>query len=361
MNKYKLLKFILPLVLCILTAFFAKGQITFDKVYPLPFVKGVNFSAKDVEQTLDSGFIVLCAKQGYPISDSVDTFALLRLDKYGDSLWFKKYESGKVPSSIAVLGDSGFAIGAGNLYRTDQFGNLLWIGDLPKGKLNYIQAEGNAGFVGFASEKSEIYHFNNSGNLIWKIKSAFPIEDMKPLKETDFVILKYLYGQSSNTTELEHYDSAGNLVKYRKFNYDVPDNFIVTSENSFLVSEFSYGSRVGYYLLIDSSFNVIWKHIYYNLLSSFTYPNESLIADDGFALSWQWFFGYHPYNLIGGNASVIFFIDKNGTVKWGRHPHYGGVIESIHRTNDQGLVIAQDQTGYGINVIKTDELGKIMK
>ena len=102
------------------------GQITFENKYTLP--NGSSF-----EQAKDSGFIIA----GTLNYDA----ALLRIDKYGDTLWLKTYGGASTQEeaySVIQTFDGGFiftgytdSLGKGGHYdvytvKTDANGDTLW-------------------------------------------------------------------------------------------------------------------------------------------------------------------------------------------------------------------------------------------
>lgn len=109
------------------------------KFYPNLFYPGVQEAyLQDVKQTPDKGFIV-CGEVTYPNSGNLRVPFLMKLDKFGNSQWLKKYDSidniGISFYRLKLTPDLGIMLLTnrlgGSLIKTNALGDIQWITKIP--------------------------------------------------------------------------------------------------------------------------------------------------------------------------------------------------------------------------------------
>jgi hypothetical protein len=230
---------------------------------------------------LDSGFIV-----GISYKDTaLTTYALLRLDNNGDTIWCKRYLDNGHICDLVVTADTGFAIlGDDFLFKTDKGGHISWtrrflnhrfqIGAIVNGSDYDLTFTGSD-----TSNQFYLFKIDTFGNFLWsKVYGTTNIEASLDLKKTldgGYVIGGFAYDnqQSRGNAILIRTDSLGDTLSvsgYEGQNYLFIMRIIQTIDHGFLLGGYtkdivpSYTSKI-LILKADSLGNLHCNNVNYPL------------------------------------------------------------------------------------------------
>ncbi|MGB3075094.1 MAG: PKD domain-containing protein [Chitinophagales bacterium] len=171
--------------------------------------------------TPDSGCAVFLSF--YDATISKDRFALFRFNKNDSLIWAKKFDIEEKfdQVNIASTKDSGFillgGLGAADVIKTDQLGNVLWSRDFFKGTLlstgiDAIEVDGDSLLILFNGPSNSQYDTycgiaktDSAGHVIWMNQYKNPLGPlggirMLQISQNHFVILGHSY--NSNLADL---------------------------------------------------------------------------------------------------------------------------------------------------------------
>lgn len=383
MNEFK--KYIFGITFLFLSAQ-SWAQITFQKTFST-----YGGCALSVQQTSDEGYIV-----GGWISGDLGQFnmCLIKTDKYGDTLWVKKFKSASeaIGYSVQQTNDGGYIIGGKTvnsptngfyLVKTDNNGDTVWskiyIGDFWQEGCSIHQTF-DGGYVIAGSNRTTfsndfkvyIIKTNELGDTVWAKSygdtTQWPDYGYSIMQTTDHgYIIAGMYDDSlaSNAdVYLIKTDSSGNLLWSKTYGGTSNDwGYYVqeTHDGGYIIAGTSISFGIawsGYLIRTDVSGNVSWTKIYTETNTGdndifFNCVRET--ADGGFIVA-----GYDHYS---SNYRDMFMLntDLNGNLRWAKS--YGGSDydegEYVQQTSDGGFIFAgcESSFGHGIYLVKTDDFG----
>jgi hypothetical protein len=302
------------------------GNILWTKTYSTPEMDHGGF----VQQTVDSGYIVVGYTISYNLSDT-DIF-LLKTNSSGDTLWSKRY----------------IEPGIGNNYSFGveqcQDGGYIFSG---------------TGFLGGFLCKTD-----NSGNIIWT-KSFEGANWLRPVQPHQTLDGGYVYTFSrdlplGNTNiQLIKTDSSGNLSWSKMYDIGGSDRalaVIQTSDGGYIITGTSNLTLNANYITLiktDSLGNVIWAKHFGGSYGDVSFDVVQT-SDGGFITAGKTAFG------SGSGDAYVVKCDSSGNLLWSKSysPMANGYGYSIQQTLDYGFIIAGSGTPSGsVYFIKTDSLG----
>lgn len=386
-------KIILAIIIFILAFLNSYSQFnySFKKIIK---INGYECAVKGLKQTNDLGYVI-CGYYGYLANNStVDGGFLLKLNKAGQLMWYKKFDSQNNYGFYELSIDSSeniYAIAKGKsnsdtthsdiiIVKTDSLGNQIWeksLGDINNddGAFSLDIHENNLFIGGFSQPngtgitKAYILKVDSAGNVLWNrtiedINHIQPIFTKKILSDriitigtadngkTFIVVLSssgtILYSKKANFSNLVFFSSADSFEN---------DGIIISGATS----SFAGASNLNPILIaLDSDYNLKWAKKY-NLpgtnISEFININKT--SDGNYIAT------YEPENINGKNHLFgLVKLDTNGVQIWGRL--YSQTSEvfpyKLIETKDSGFVV----TGYikgdspytkNIYILKTDKNG----
>ena len=357
------------------------SQITFQKSYSSFGGYGVS-----VQQTLDEGYIIV----GW-ISENMGevNICLIKTDKYGDTLWVKKFADG-IGYSVQQTSDGGYIIGGKTMYsstdglyiiKTDFTGNIIWSKIYNTHFFNEgfsLQETTDGGYVIAGSVvtnssndyKVYVIKINNIGDTLWT--KSYGDTTVSPdygysIKQTNDngYIITGTFDDSVNIgtdVYLIKTDNNGNLLWSKTYGgtsnewgYDVQQ----TRDGGFIIAGVSISFSLGwsgYLIRTDEYGNVIWTKIYSEIDNSMFFKCIRETNDGGFIVA-----GYDGYDPLNRDAFLV-KIDDFGNVRWTKFSGDSGSKEGacIQQTNDGGYIITGGENSIGyesLYLIKTDDNG----
>ena len=314
--------------------------------------------ANSIIQTPDEGYLVA----GYDVS--YQKALVIRLNKYGDTLWYKAQPYGAPCINIMSTYDGSYiAFMATNyLIKFDINGNIIWYGGPYNSDalmVGIVQLN-DSGFIMWGAKffgnivKPHIIRINSNGYFLWErtytnfYDAIFTGMCNQPANE---LVFAGGYGDSSVSSRLfiMKTDLTGNQIFF--YGYDTlfwhyPIFIHKTLSNNFVIG------GTNFLVNINQSGEINWYKRYLNYLN-YEYLSLTNTNDGGFAIT-GWF------DSVGSSYERLFILktDSSGNEQWRRikstNDHYKG--KSIKQTSDSGFVIA----GYKNNdvyVLKTDSEG----
>ncbi|AHF80809.1 SBBP repeat-containing protein [Thermococcus paralvinellae] len=289
-------------------------KITLNKTISI----GESVWGKDIKEVSD-GYAILAASDGnpsYPI--------LVKTDKEGNLIWFKKYTDiiGDFPS--LTLENDGYLIfgtmkGKATLIKTDLSGNILWSknyaehGIFQRGREiikvqdGYIlmgSTDGTWGGSRGIYRELFLVNVDKNGNLLWEsyinVEKLGMSPDMMPhqvkkTKDGYIIVGDTVKTEKSNTARIfvikTNLEGKEEWVKYLGKNSDKKEDYAVgfsveVLDNGYLVTGYVYNNLFGgsdlYIARLDLAGNLIWEKVEGKVEND--EPVKILKADDGFVL-----------------------------------------------------------------------------
>jgi len=321
-------------VILLMGGLLANGQLTFQKTYFGYYALG-----RIIRQTTDGGYAI---QAGAP--NNVAGYVFVRLNRYGDTLWSKRY-SGTYQyneNSFQQTSDEGFIITATAypsafsdtciiyLIKTNSTGDTLWTKVF--------------GRVGYQERCYSVNQTTDGGYVVAGIT-------------TDGGVGVYLFKTDANGNTLwrKSYLGLTNQVGY---------SMQQTTDGGFVIAgSTGAGAGGGDIILIrtDSSGGLLWTKTYGGVNSDVAYSVQQTI-DGGYIIGGE-------TNSFGAGGNDIYLIKTNasGTVQWSKA--YGGDSAeyswSVRQTNDGGFIIAGSTISFGAGaydayLIKTAANGNLL-
>ncbi|OFY98613.1 MAG: hypothetical protein A2491_10270 [Bacteroidetes bacterium RIFOXYC12_FULL_35_7] len=329
----------------------ACGDISWQKIYELSSDNGGN-NGNSIVQLHDSSYVI-CGSMYDSTENASDGF-LLKLNKVGDSLWFKHIDAGYNDRAIMhkQTPDGGFIIGG--------------YFNVPKGKVFLVKTD-------------------NLGNVQWEkqytpdtIQQNFT-RSIDITYDNGYIISGTFFNSTNNSWDnfLLKTDGLGDQVWFKAYGDSHNESMayvVATLDSGYVISGGRYQTSTdcdSYIIKTDKYGNVQWERTY-GILSYFdNFKSVKQLLDSSYIVGGSIKDTIHTPNrsrirLIKLNTQGYLVWKKNYTYYGGGY-QYGGVaddyLEDLNLTNDNGFIIC----GYIINnfmpgqndllLIKTDSLG----
>ncbi len=277
-------------IIYVLSLNFAFAQITFERQYG-------NHSTYQgsawIEQTFDGGYIIAGSADNFPPGTGLPL--LLKIDMYGDSVWFHElwgqatwWGTQGLFYVVHQLPDSGFIVGGGRnqngrhdflIARTNIFGDTIWtklIEDSSRTDCKSITLTSDGGFISYAlvQDYYKIYKFDSSGNIVINKKFNFglPIDMSNKIQETSdngfalFGTTKDSLNSNSIHLFMAKFDSSGDSLWVKK--YGSNSSFCYagqqTADGGYILCGTDYINSVRNIFLVktDTIGDTLWTHYY---------------------------------------------------------------------------------------------------
>jgi hypothetical protein len=361
-----LLKKILP-ILFLLPSFCNSQQISFAKSYHL----GQDSYAYGFCELPDSGFILVGYTKATSASSSKYSFAM-RMDKYGDTLWTRKYlqNAGEI-NEIVKIDDSTYIVSGGfgltgglaiTLAKMNLNGDTLWSGDYG------YSTSGWAGRIYHALDNGYIINNGNSFDYgLLKLDSSANVEwhtwqtmyygctRIKPDFTNGYVAVG---GGNSpfQRYEVARLDSSGTtLWQYHYGNQPAWDmtlerfatDVVVMPDSNYLVGSDGHDWQL---MKIDhNTGDTIWT-------KSFC---DTVGCSDYYTVGSMDYAGNNHYILAMG---YFMLVDANGDSIWKKQKPFRLSSADVHKTSDGGYAfcgqIVDPELNYlPVGFVKLDSLG----
>ena len=381
------MKTVMVILFCVI-AQLSKAQITFEK-----WLGGVNYDdARGVIQLPDSGYAILSHTSSWGQGNF--DLQLIRLNKFGDTLWTKLYGgAGKEFSSSGVIKstpDKGFII-AGNTYsygigtpanfnwyliKTDSLGNASWTkiwGSSGNDELKHVLPTSDGNYLLSGSwlmsgvggqTKGILLKVDSIGNTIWgdTLLSIASSHFMWACEKNpnEYVVSGYTSGSNGSDAVLRKYDASGNMLINKIIDYGKAESATTVEPvpSGGYICSGAHGISFGYdpwILRLDDNLDTIFtKKMDFIYSIAIASAKEYSIYPQG-----------SGFIICGADSNKLMVrkTDANLNTIWERL--YGGTsgemaYEGIP-TNDQGIIAVGNTYSYGSGgdcyVVKTDSLG----
>jgi len=385
--------FSLLFLFCLLLAFSADSQITWEKL----FSKKSTDAFRCVIEVPTGGYLIAGYTADSTVSDT-DAF-VVRMRTAGDTIWKKRINgpnNGKeVLYKVINTSDGGFAFcgystnnGAGNddayFLKMDSVGNIEWLnywGGAGKDRAQDIiqTPDGGYAITGYSTTSPALYYdafilkLNATGDTLWsKFYGGGGFEDANAIvlmPDNGFII----GGQGTNGANgldmfLTRTNETGDTLWTKKFGSlatDNIENILRLSDGSFILTggtddPVGFGGNDGILVKVDSSGNTLWSKIYGGN-SQDDFHQVYRTTDNGYILSGT----SRSSGLLEPNMWLV-KTDENGDSLWSQtyggdnHDHGYGAVQTL----DGGYIFVGYSSSFGFNgedayIVKTDSLGNI--
>ncbi len=362
------------------------GQITFQKAYG-GSGQDVSFS---VRQTKDTGYVLAGYTQS--VGAGVDDFYLIKINKFGDTLWTRSYGGTNYDDckSVKQTADGGYIlVGTSNSFgnneevyiiKTNSSGNVVWnktfgIPGIDGG--NSVQQTSDGGYIIAGSNMyPDVYLIKTdaNGNILWSQLFGGTGNDgaasVQQTSDKGYILVGSTnsFGVGKSDVYLLRTDSTGLLQWSKTFGGSENDNgssVQQTKDGGFIVVGSSYSfSFMGfspdvYMVKTDGSGNMLWSKAYgsFNDYDFGNYVEQT--KDKGFIVA-----AYTQAFGAGVNDAYLLKTDSLGILVWSKT--YGSTGQdasyAVQQTNDKGYILTGFTTSFGVlstdcYLIKTDSLG----
>jgi hypothetical protein len=304
---------------------------------------------RDVQQTIDNGFIIVGSSANNSSDDS-DVY-LIKTDSIGNLIWEHLYDIFEYDEGLSVkqTKDSGFIITGESrisngpntnhhllIIKTNILGEIEWqkvfSNDYEGGK-SIIQANDNGYIIcGYTRVENDdwsnilVMKVDENGDSLWSKNYGGPLKEfgtsIKQLKNNDLIISGY----RADTNNINNADSY----------------FVKTNSNG------------------DTLWTRSFNGLGYNISKSVAISKDSNYL----------FTGYGEVKELNNNNVYLLKMTENGDALWKRI--YGGLKSeygmSVQSTIDNGIIICGiafdydtiQPCGKGVYVIKTDDMGNVI-
>lgn len=360
------------------------AQVTFEK-----WIGGTTSDdAKGVVQLPDSGYAVLARTWSWGQGGS--DLLLIRMDKYGDTLWTKLYGGSSnefTNGAIKQAPDGGFII-AGNtssygpgtpagfnwyLIKTDSTGEVIWTktwGSTGNDELKHVitTSDGNYLLTGAwqvsGQTRGILLKVDSAGNTLWgdTLLSSGTSHFMYACENTqhDYVVAGFAFATNHDAV-IRKYDAAGNMLIHKMFDYGKVEAAITIEPvpSGGYICSGTYGISFIYdpwILRLDDNLDTLFTKV-----MDFTYAIAGMSAKE---------YSVYPsgsgFIICGADSNKLMFrkTDSNLNTVW--EQLYGGVSgEAAYEgipVSDGGYIAVGLTNSFGAGsadcyIIKTDSLG----
>ena len=366
------------------------AQITFQRTYG-----GADDDyGESVQQTRDGGYVIA----GYTFSfgaGSYDVY-LVKTDSSGDTLWTRTFGGMDFDEGCSVqqTADGGYVMagstrsfGAGEydvyLIKTDANGDTLWTRTYGGASNDYgestcLTADGGYIVAGqthsFGAGSSDVYliRADASGDTLWTRTFGGDSSDhgysVQQTVDGGYIVAGWTVSRGAGGTDayLVKTDANGDTVWTRAYGGTHKDygwSVQQTAEEGYVVagytSSFSAPWWDVYLIKTDARGDTLWTRTYGGADDDWGNSIQQT-ADGGYVIA-----SYTTSFGAGGYDVYLIKTAANGDTVWTRSlggpgDDYG---HSVHRTSDNGYVIAGSTTslgtGFDVYLIKTDSLGNV--
>jgi len=372
----KYCKKIIFLIIAVLTGMISLTSLSVkaqsSNIWQKVYSRSMQDDATSIKQTSDSGYIVCAVTNA---GSALSVIWLLKLDKFGDTLWTKIYNwnANYIPKDIIETKDGGYAITGYTsskmfLIKTNSFGDTLWRKFYGFGRGFSLTSDNKncyviAGEDGSPITKVKIVKTNLSGELIWEkiISDSISTTAIKvKMFNSNIYFVCGRYSIQFYRTYIFKLNTFGDSIKVKYFadSAFAISSFDLTNDNGFILGGNKTKEPVSIVLIkLDSLFNEIFRNIYSSNTNEYCIDILNIPNNKGYSI-----LGFSVSGLGNLKFNVKRF-DQFGSVIWENFYHYGEDSEprQFQLTNDKGFVIA----GYGnsnlgfpnVYIVKTDSLG----
>jgi len=381
----------ISLLIFLLSAIIAHGQVTFQKTY------GGNADDEGycVQQTSDGGYII----SGQTISYGAvgwDVY-LIKTNNTGDTLWTKTFGGTNHESGYSVIqtNDGGYIVcGVTNsfsnpydvyLLKTDSNGNLLWSkayggANLESGKC--VQQTNDNGFIiaghtvsyGAGNYDGYLIKTDSIGDTLWTKTYGGSGDDyfnyVRQTTDGGYILTGTSNSSGTdNSLYLVKTMSNGDTLWTRLINVAAPGQLndegysvVQTNDGGYVAAGVSRGDKV-FLIKASATGNLVWVKTF-GVLNIANANDLQLTSDGGFIV------GGHTFNAVNQSDMYLVKTDSYGNLQWSKT--FGGPDEeysySVQQTTDNGYIICGFTCGFGaggctlyangdVYLIKTDSLG----
>ncbi len=375
------------ILLCffIILSNFCWGQLAYRKHY------GDSAAARAIQQTNDSGYIIVGAKTISPVN-SFDDVYLVKIKANGDTLWARTYGGPGLEQGYFVqqTSDNGYIVagfsnyfgsGGWDIYciRTDASGDTLWTrtygGISSEVPPKCIRQTADGGFVILGSTASygagdwDIYliKLNANGNIVWSKTFGGMYSDfgnsILQLSDGGYAITgaSGSFGTGGSAVYLMRTDSIGNLDWFKTYGdtgNEVATSFQQTFDSGFIMVGYCKASSALhgdiYLIKTDAYGDTLWTRTFsggplYNTDMAYAIVQTN---DSGYALAGT---------LNSSDESIFVKLDMNGNIQWTRNI-LNANIDAMQQTFDGGFILAGWALPFPAKVciIKTDSNGNAL-
>ena len=360
------------------------AQITFEK-----WIGGTNSDeAKGVIQLPDSGYAVLARSWSWGQGGS--DLLLIRLDKFGDTLWTKLYGGTSnefTNGALRSTPDKGFII-AGNTYsygtgtpsgfnwyliKTDSAGNVNWTrtwGSTGNDELKHVlpTSDGNYLLSGAwrvsGQTKGILLKVDATGNTIWgdTLFSTATSHFMWACEKTpdEYVVAGYNFMGSTSDAVLIKYNAEGNMLINKRFDYGEAETAVTiepVSSGGYICSAIHGTLPYDPWILrLDDNLDTLFTKVMdfdYNI-AGFSAKEYSIYPQD------------NGFIICGSDSNKLMLRKTDASLNTIWQRLYGGTMGEMGYegipTNDMGFIAVGLTNSYGSGsndcyIIKTDSLG----
>lgn len=376
LNKIKVMKKFILLLVFVFSIGFIEGQTTFFKT-----IGGNNEYSHYIEQTTDGGYII--GGTGY--GSGVRSGYVIKTNEFGDTLWTRTYGRQSTFYSGKQTSDGGYVFAGsekpvGSMYynmyilKIDSIGTIQWqksIGGANEDVATCIKQTTDGGYIisGYTnSYGSGSYDFcalklDFTGNLVWdNIIGSTGYEKAYSVSEINSGGYIFTGRTSMSQLSLIKLNTLGVLQWIRQYNgssYTNGQSVIETNDGGFMISGdiLSSGSNLSIYKT-DSLGIVTWNKIY---SSTIGFQNTRMTKTTA---------GNYIISSTIGDNMLLTLIDSSGNEIWSRKMSFndstsGGYMTSMgsysQETSDGGYIFTGNSmtpsNGAFIYIVKTDTNG----
>ncbi len=369
---------------CLLPVASFSQSITFEKYYDT-----INcYNGQCVQQTFDKGYIITGTHSVYAGNNNL---VILKTDSFGNPQWLKSYggtnnDGGEfvqqtLDSGYIVVGERDAISSTDSkiwLLKTDKNGDTIWTKAITAGiganLSTCIQLTTDGGYIisGYTSAKGAgsydvfLVKTNSTGDTLWTKIFGGPDADVSNfVGQTNdggyIVVGSYMYSNFSKDVYLIKTNSNGDSLWTKKFGgsrTDVGQSVKQTSDGGYIIAgeTTSFKDTIGwdiYLIKTDVNGDTLWTKDLFDTASSNAYSIE--IKSDG------------GYIIIGDNSGnpngAVYIVRTNsaGDTLWTKSYGQGHAMAWSGTTTSDGGCIVTGQfdkySPYSIYLLKTDSLG----
>ncbi len=321
--------------LLLLFSYCSIAQIQFENRY----TGHPGAEVKAMAQCLDTGYIM--------VGGSSQSIAIVRTDKYGDSLWTY---SASTPSqfgfNVEQCLDSnfivcGYAIESNSsnamLLKLNDQGDTLWMKSHGQSGSNWIQSIVQLADSGFIGVGSRVYRFNKHGEEVWSQNTVGGNQAISMILTADsHIVYTTTSTAQASGGSLIKMDLDGNQVMTKNYSfahfYNNSDNNVAeTSDGGFILAAQPTDVSATLILKTDSDGDTIWTR---------RYPDANLGSGMGVIETDSGGYLTCDFSLDGaGIHAHLYRLDASGGDMWSR-TYDQASAQSLAQTLDGGYAFS---------------------